>query len=107
MPDNKPARAANSASSLHRRFLCPGSGFAERDLPEEDTDDAKEGTLLHYHDENPDISRDVLTHEQRSTLDKNKGLRDRFLAKTPRGARHFGKGGTQRVHRVRDVPLRC
>lgn len=75
-----PTRALNSASNLHRRQLCPGSAAAEDGLPEESNDASAEGTLLHHHDASPDLSRDSLTQKQRDILDRNAGLRERFLA---------------------------
>lgn len=77
---NTPLRAINSASNLHRRHLCPGSARAEEGLPEESSDEAQEGTLLHHHDASPELSRDGLTEKQRGILDRNAGLRERFLA---------------------------
>lgn len=73
-------RALNSASCLSRRKLCPGSAIAEAGLPNEKTDDSREGDLLHWHDENPEADRGGLTHEQRNALDRNKWLRERFLS---------------------------
>lgn len=40
-------RAITSASNLHRRERCPGSARMEAGLAEEDTAEAREGTLLH------------------------------------------------------------
>lgn len=72
-------RALNSASSLMRRKLCPGSALAEAGLPNEKTEFSAEGDLLHWHDEHPEADRTKLTHEQRGALDRNKWMRDRFL----------------------------
>ncbi len=44
-------RAVTSASNLFRRALCPGSERMESGLPDEDSDDSREGTLLHNHDD--------------------------------------------------------
>ncbi len=78
--NDHPTRALNSASSLHRRQLCPGSAAAEDGLPDEPNDASTEGTLLHHHDANPQESRDKLTQKQRGILERNDGLRERFLA---------------------------
>lgn len=41
------SHANTSASSLHRRVRCPGSHRAEEGLPEQNSEYAAEGTLLH------------------------------------------------------------
>ena len=40
-------RPITSASNLHRRAACPGSANAEKDLAEQDSEDSREGQLLH------------------------------------------------------------
>jgi hypothetical protein len=77
-----PLRAKTSASKMLQAKLCPGSVLAQADLPEEESEFAAEGTLLHWHDANPDQSRDGLSEAQRDALTRNKALRDRFIAET-------------------------
>jgi hypothetical protein len=78
--DDKRFRADNSSSCLHRRKLCPGSANMERGLPDERNEFSAEGDLLHWHDARPEVDRGTLTEKQRQILDRNKWLRDRFLA---------------------------
>lgn len=62
-------RATTSASNIARRELCPGSAAAEEGLPEEDSEDAEEGTLLHKIDAGELKEKDQdLTGEQRDIL---------------------------------------
>ena len=64
-------RALTSASNIPRRAACPGSAYAESLFPEPpDSDDSKEGTLLHDLDANPDKDRGELTSEQAEVLAK-------------------------------------
>lgn len=42
-----PRKGLPSASSIERRFLCPGSANAERGLPVQSNDDADSGTRIH------------------------------------------------------------
>jgi Protein of unknown function (DUF2800) len=72
-------RSINSASSLSRRKVCPGSANAEKNLPRQDNAYSEEGTLLHWHDAHPFESRDKLTQAQRDILDRNESLRKQFL----------------------------
>ena len=58
------------SSNLHRRKLCPGSARAEYGLPEEQSNDAAEGTLLHaILAGTVDESTASLTAEQEGTLE--------------------------------------
>ena len=63
-------RANTSASNIARRELCPGSAAAEEGLPEEDSEDAEEGTLLHKIDagESSLVSWDSLSTEQKDLI---------------------------------------
>lgn len=61
-------RALTSASVIHRRALCPGSERLETGLPEDDSAQAREGTLLHEYDANPQLDRAVLRPNQRDLL---------------------------------------
>ncbi len=61
-------RLLTSASNLHRREACPGSAFAEAGLPEETSDVANEGTMLHELMADPTADRSHLTGEQVKTL---------------------------------------
>jgi len=77
-------RAINSASSVGRRKLCPGSAKAEKEAIEVADEQAQKysdkGVLLHYHDEHPEVSREDLTEGERQVLELNKWLRDKFMA---------------------------
>jgi hypothetical protein len=61
-------RPVTSASNLDRRRLCPGSEFMERGIPEVESEESKEGTLLHAYDANPQFDRCVLKPQQRDLL---------------------------------------
>lgn len=61
-------RPLTSASNIHRREACPGSAFAEHGLPNEDSEAATEGTMLHAHMADPTLERANLTPEQQKTL---------------------------------------
>jgi len=61
-------RPLTSASNIHRREDCPGSAFAEFGLPNEDSEAASEGTMLHAHMADPSLDRTHLTPEQLKTL---------------------------------------
>lgn len=64
-------RSLTSASNIPRRAACPGSAYAESLCEQEkDSDDSKEGTLLHDLDANPDKDRGSLTSEQAEVLAK-------------------------------------
>src|SRR5215510_10062110 len=71
-------RANTSASNLFRRALCPGSEAMEAGLPDEDTEESREGTLLHHYDAHPELDRSVLKPEQRDLLEISAAL-DRFI----------------------------
>jgi len=70
--------ANTSASNLFRRALCPGSEAMEEGLPDDNTQEAREGTLLHHYDAHPELDREVLKPEQRDLLDISAGL-DKFI----------------------------
>lgn len=61
-------RPLTSASNIHRREACPGSAFAEFGLPNEESDAASEGTMLHAHMADPKLDRTNLTPEQLKTI---------------------------------------
>lgn len=61
-------RPTTSASNLHRRKLCPGSERLEEGLPDEESEQSREGSLLHGYDANPDLDRGVLTPYQQDLL---------------------------------------
>jgi hypothetical protein len=81
-----PYRSINSASSLHRRMLCPGSAMAEEGLPEVEANNffAAKGTMLHAVEaadpEMGDMTDGLKLLEQRA-IAKNKRLSDEFAAK--------------------------
>jgi len=78
--DKPPLRATISSSNLHRRRLCPASARMEDGLPESESADATEGTLLHWHDAHPDAPKEALTLPQRGTLVRNDALRSQFYS---------------------------
>jgi hypothetical protein len=62
-------RPVTSASNLYRRALCPGSERLEAGLPDdEDSEEAKIGTLLHQYDANPKLDRSFLSQRTRELL---------------------------------------
>lgn len=62
-------RPVTSASNLYRRYLCPGSERLETGLPDdEDSEEARIGTLLHQYDANPKIDRSFLSQRNRELL---------------------------------------
>jgi hypothetical protein len=67
-------RPTTTASNLFRRALCPGSARMEAGLPEEDSDLAREGQLLHDYSAHPEYERKVLKPEQRDLLDRADNL---------------------------------
>ena len=75
-------RSVNSASNLSRRQHCPGSALAEKDLPRVDSEESREGTLLHWADANPGEGQAKLDAKQREVVQRNAGLRAKFIAAT-------------------------
>lgn len=67
-------RATTSASNIFRRALCPGSERLEADLPEEDSEQSREGTLLHGYDANPALDRGSLKPDHRDLLARSAEL---------------------------------
>lgn len=61
-------RPVTSASNLYRRALCPGSERLETGLPDEESEEAKMGTLLHQYDANPKLDRSFLSQRNRELL---------------------------------------
>lgn len=61
-------RQLTSASNLHQREACPGSAFAESGIPNEDSPDSVEGTILHSLDDDHALDRSHLTGEQADVL---------------------------------------
>lgn len=61
-------RATTSASNIFRRFLCPGSERLEEGLPEDESEQSREGVLLHAMDANPALDRATLKPDQRDLL---------------------------------------
>jgi len=74
-------RSTTSASNIFRRAACPGSAFAEDHLPDSESTDAMEGTLLHALNVDPEMDRSMLTREQKEILATSaKGDDDIFKA---------------------------
>lgn len=71
-------RATTSASNIHRRAACPGSERMEEGLPEEDSEQSLEGTLLHSFDANPSLDRSKLKPGQQDLL-RISGELDEFV----------------------------
>ena len=69
------------SSNLHRRKLCPGSGRAEAGLPEEHSDDAAEGTLLHALMADSIADAPKLNAEQESVLESASETRMNAISK--------------------------
>ena len=61
-------RLLTSASNLHRREACPGSAFAEAGYPNEESDAAAEGTMLHALMADTSMDRTHLNGEQLKTI---------------------------------------
>ncbi len=72
-------RPLNSASNLQRRFLCPGSGRLESGLPDDDSKDSQEGTLLHNYSHHTEYDRTMLTPDQRDVLELSDSLTQRVI----------------------------
>ncbi len=68
------SRPLTSASNLHRRFLCPGSAALEHGLPEDDSEQSREGQLLHDYCARPQYDRAMLKPNQRDLLDRADAL---------------------------------
>jgi hypothetical protein len=71
-------RAVTSASNIFRREICPGSEKLEAGLPDQDSAQSQEGTLLHSFDANPKLERAVLRPQQQHLLRISNGL-DEFI----------------------------
>lgn len=67
-------RPVTSASNLFRRALCPGSERMEYGLPEDDSEQSREGKLLHDYAAHPEYDRSVLRPDQRDLLERNDAL---------------------------------
>ena len=67
-------RPVTSASNLRRRQLCPGSQRMELGLPEDDSEQSREGQLLHDYDAHPEYDRSILPPNQRDLLERNDSL---------------------------------
>src|SRR5438552_1095838 len=65
----KMMRPVTSASNLFRRQLCPGSARLEAGLPEEDSEQSREGQLLHEYSAHPEYDRRMLKPAQRDLLE--------------------------------------
>jgi hypothetical protein len=88
-------RAVTSASNLHRRALCPGSERLETGLPDENTEQSREGSLLHEYDANPALDRAVLRPNQQDLL-RISGELDAFVFQ--RLGEQFGIDADQEPH---------
>lgn len=61
-------RPTTSASNLHRRKLCPGSERMEEGLADEESEQSREGSMLHGYDANPELDRGMLRPYHRDLL---------------------------------------
>lgn len=81
-------RPTTSASNIARRALCPGSERLEAGLPDEDSDESREGTLLHKYAADRTLDRKALKPGQRDLLEIN----DRLVREVfQRVAEQFGE----------------
>lgn len=85
------ARPTTSASYLPQRKLCPGSHHAEDGLPEDRSDEADEGRMLHELSANPSLDRSHCTDEQLRALDRCAWLESYVLGHVETGAGLEGK----------------
>ncbi len=67
-------RPVTSASNLRRRLLCPGSANLEAGLPDEDSEQSREGVLMHDYKAHPEYDRSVLKPNQRDLLERDDSL---------------------------------
>lgn len=67
-------RPVTSASNLARRAACPGSERMEYGLPDEDSEQSREGILLHDYMHHTEYDRSVLSPNQRDLLERNDTL---------------------------------
>jgi hypothetical protein len=67
-------RPVTSASNIFRRNLCPGSERMEFGLPEDDSEQSREGRLLHDYAWRGELNRSFLTPNQRDLLERNQSL---------------------------------
>lgn len=63
-------RPVTSASNLRRRELCAGSQRMELGLPDEDSEQSREGVLLHDYAAHPEYDRSTLRPDQRDLLER-------------------------------------
>lgn len=92
-------RPTTSASNLFRRALCPGSQRMEEGLPEEDSEDSREGQLLHDYAAHPEYKREVLKPEQRDLLELNESLIQNILERLKPSV------GEPKINPFRELPL--
>ncbi len=71
-------RPVTTASNLRRRQLCPGSQRMEFGLPEDESEESKEGVLLHDYDAHPEYDRSLLSPERRDLLERNFNLKQQI-----------------------------
>jgi Protein of unknown function (DUF2800) len=72
-------RPTTTASNLFRRALCPGSARMEAGLPDEDTAQSREGTLLHDYAAHPEYDRAMLKPNQRDLLSTSDELTNQVI----------------------------
>lgn len=68
------SRANTTPSNLQRRAACPGSAKLEAGLPDDDSNDARVGRLLHRYFAHPEYDRRLLTPEEQDVLKTADGL---------------------------------
>jgi hypothetical protein len=72
-------RPVTSASNVFRRALCPGSERMEKDLPSDESDVSRIGTLLHQYDADPSLDRSFLKTTDQDLLRVQKELDDQIF----------------------------
>lgn len=93
------SRPVTSASNLFRRALCPGSERMEYGLPDEDSEQSREGTLLHDYSHHTEYDRSLLSPNQRDLLERNDTLIKILIERVSRVLNGLG------VEPVREVQL--
>jgi Protein of unknown function (DUF2800) len=84
-------RPTTTASNLFRRALCPGSARLEAGLPDEESEQSREGTLLHDYAAHPEYDRAMLKPNQRDLLELADTLTKTAIDRVETGIGELGK----------------